>query len=181
MTVSGSTPPETTAANPHVDLRIAAGDWRGLGDVAALAQQAAAAALAEAGLADHAAEISLLLTDDAEIGALNAQFRGKPQPTNVLSWPAFPLAPPAPGVPPPAPPRLPGQAVPLGDIALAQETVAREADEHRLAFADHATHLIVHGVFHLLGYDHGTDADAALMEGAERRALARLGVADPYA
>lgn len=178
MIVPGSTPTEVL---PLVDLRIAAGDWRALPDPGALADAAARAALAEAGLAGAAVEISLLLTDDAAVAGLNGAFRGKPQPTNVLSWPAFPLAPPAPGKVPPAPPLDAATPVPLGDIALAQETVSREAAAQNLAFADHATHLLVHGVLHLLGYDHGTDADAELMEEVERRALARLGVADPYA
>lgn len=165
-----------------IDLRIAAGDWSHLPDPEVWAAAAAAAALEAAGLGPIDAEISLLLTDDAEIADLNAQFRGKPVPTNVLSWPAFPLAPPSPGAPPPAPPPAgPEGILPLGDVALAAGTVAAEAAERDLAFADHATHLLVHGVLHLLGYDHGTDADAELMEGIERRALARLGVADPYA
>jgi probable rRNA maturation factor len=164
-----------------IALRIGAGDWSALPDPAELAARAAAAALDEAGLGGLDAEISLLLTDDAEIAALNGQFRGKAAPTNVLSWPGFPLAPPEPGARPPAPPARPGETVPLGDIAMAAETLMREAHQQNLAFGDHAAHLLVHGVLHLLGYDHGNDADAELMEGIERRALARLGVADPYA
>lgn len=175
--------PGTTPSEPHalIDLRIERGDWRGLGDPTGVAIAAARAALDEVGVEASGVEISLLLTDDAEVADLNGRFRGKPLPTNVLSWPSFPLAPPAPGQPPPKPPVDPANPVPLGDIALAQETVAREAAERDLAFGHHVTHLIVHAVLHLLGYDHGTDADAELMEGIERRALARLGVADPYA
>jgi probable rRNA maturation factor len=178
MIVRGST---LTENRPLVDLRIASGDWRSLPDAAGVADAAARAALAEAGLDAARVEISLLLTGDAEVAVLNGQFRGKPQPTNVLSWPAFPLAPPAPGQAPPLPPLDAAAVVPLGDIALAQPTIAREAAAQNLAFADHVTHLIVHGVLHLLGYDHGTEPDAELMEGIERHALARLGVADPYA
>lgn len=164
-----------------LELRIDGGDWAALGDAEALARRAAEAALAEAGLAGRPCEISLLLTDDATIADLNRQHRGRSAPTNVLSWPAFPLAPPAPGHPPPPPPTVPFGVVALGDIALAAGTVAREAQAENLAIADHAAHLMVHGVLHLLGYDHATDADAAVMERVERDALARLGVADPYA
>jgi probable rRNA maturation factor len=131
-------------------------------------------------MGDEDLEVSLLLTTDAAIAELNAQFRGQAKPTNVLSWPAFALAPPRPGERPQLPQARPGDVMPIGDIALASETVAAEAQAANLAFADHATHLIVHGVLHLLGFDHEHDADAEVMEGIERLALARLGVADPY-
>jgi probable rRNA maturation factor len=124
----------------------------------------------------------VLFTGDAAVAALNGRFRGKPAPTNVLSWPAFALAPPAPGAVPPPPPAGPADAPCfLGDVALAGETVAQEAAGRGLALSAHAAHLVAHAVLHLLGYDHGTDEDAGVMEALERRALARLGVKDPYA
>jgi probable rRNA maturation factor len=163
------------------DLRIEGGGWDRLDAADALTEAACAAALAEAAVAPAGYAIGVLLTDDAEVAALNERFRGRAKPTNVLSWPAFALAPVAEGEAPPAPPPPGPEGLSLGDLALAGETVRREADESGLAFRDHAAHLIVHGVLHLLGYDHERDADAALMEAAERRALGRLGVADPYA
>lgn len=163
-----------------VDAMVEAGDWSACGDVAALAEAAAVAALEEIGLSPAAIEVSVLFTDDAEIADLNGRFRGKPSPTNVLSWPAAELRPSAPGAKPAAPRLARGQRTPIGDIALAAETVAREAQERNLALRDHAAHLVMHGLLHCLGYDHETDADAALMEGVESRAMARLGLSDPY-
>jgi probable rRNA maturation factor len=159
-----------------LDARIDGGDWSWLGDPA----PAVAAALDVAGCGGRDVEVSLLLTTDAAIAALNETFRGQAKPTNVLSWPAFSLSPPSPGAAPALPPDDGRGPLPLGDIALAEETVLAEARQRNLAFADHATHLVVHGVLHLLGFDHDTDADAAVMEGLEREALAVLGVADPY-
>ncbi len=168
----------------RVDVLIDAGDWSAAGDLGALAARAAGAALAEAGLDPAACAISLLFTDDAAIARLNARFRGRDRPTNVLSWPAFDLAPPAPGAPPPTPPGAAhgpdASPVALGDIALAAETVANEAQAQNLALVEHLTHLIAHGALHLAGYDHETEADAAVMETLERRALDKLGIADPY-
>lgn len=164
----------------EIALQVDGGDWSGLGVPDGLVKAAAEAALAEAGLLAGNWEISLLLTHDDAMAALNDRFRGRNAPTNVLSWPAFPLAPPAPGQRPPAPPQPGAGPVALGDIALSAETVAREAQAENLAIADHAAHLVVHGVLHLLGYDHATEADAEVMERTEREALARIGVADPY-
>lgn len=141
-----------------------------------LALRAAEQAFVAAGLPAAGREISVLLCDDARITALNAGFRGKGGPTNVLSWPAYPLRPERPGAaPPPAPQGF------LGDVALARETVEAEAAERGLPVERHFAHLFAHGVFHLLGYDHETDEDAALMEALERRALAAMGIPDPYA
>lgn len=164
-----------------VEVLVEGGDWSAFGEVDALAARAASAALLRAGVDAQRVEISLMLAEDAAIAELNARFRGKDGPTNVLSWPAFPLAPAAPGALPPPPPLPPQGRAPLGDIALAAGVVAEETRERNLAPEAHLTHLIVHGVLHLLGYDHETDADASLMEGLERDALDDLGIADPYA
>ncbi|WP_428679351.1 rRNA maturation RNase YbeY [Sphingopyxis sp.] len=161
---------ETHEASPWPDAL----DWE------ARAAEAAAAALALtpwAGLADAAplVEIAVRLTDDAEVHTLNRDFRGKDKPTNVLSFPQV-------------------QAdlldtlsnsddgeILLGDIVLARETCAREAAEKGVSIPDHATHLIVHGTLHLVGYDHMDDASATAMEALEVKALASLGIANPYA
>lgn len=147
--------------------------WETAG-LAAIADRAARALLAELGIAPDACEISLLGTDDARIAALNASFRGRDAPTNVLSWPAFEID---------SPGELPaGAARPvfLGDIALAYETCAREAEAVGISLHDHVLHLCVHGILHLLGFDHESDAEAGRMEGIEVKALASLGIPDPY-
>lgn len=153
-----------------IELDVAVEDerWSALGDVEALAGEAARMAAETAGVPD-AGELCLLFTDDSAIRALNRDWRGLDKPTNVLSFPASGA-----GVPPGAP-------KPLGDVAIAYETTAREAAEEGKTLRDHATHLIVHGVLHCLGYDHETEAEAEEMEALEIAALARLGIADPYA
>lgn len=115
-------------------------------------------------------ELSFLLTDDATMRRLNAQFRDKDKPTNVLS---FPAAEPASG----------GAAGPdpfVGDVALGYETCSREADEKHVSLADHAAHLIIHGVLHLFGYDHQTEKEAVAMEQLEITLLNELGISDPF-
>ncbi len=159
---------------PLVDTVIEDARWQAI--LPPLAETAACATLTELSLEPAAFQIVVLGCDDARIAALNADFRGKPQPTNVLSWPSQERAPDQPGVPPPLP-EGPGE---LGDIALAYDVCAKEAAEQGKPFDHHVTHLVVHAVLHLLGYDHMTDADAALMEAAEIRVLAKLGVPDPY-
>ena len=150
--------------------------WADL-DIETLARRAASEALAQLGLDPEAWDISLLACSDARIANLNAEFRGMVQATNVLSWPSAERGPDTPGaVPDPPDPTDPE----LGDIALAYETCAREAEAAGLGLNAHATHLLVHGVLHLLGYDHENDADATRMETLETEILARLGVADPY-
>ena len=146
----------------------------------ALGERAAAAAIAESAFphlagSPRAIEIAVRLTSDAEVHALNAQWRDKDQPTNVLS---FPMAEPdelaADG---PAD----GPELMLGDIVLAHGVCTAEAADKAIPVADHAAHLMIHGTLHLLGYDHHDDAAATDMEAREVRALARLGIADPYA
>jgi probable rRNA maturation factor len=150
-----------------LDIMIEAGDWGRLEDAEALAQKAAEAALAVTYEADEAFEASVMLTDDAQIRELNRTWRNKDKPTNVLSFPA---------------PEQPGLSGPrhLGDIALAYETLVRESEEESKELAHHFAHLIVHGVLHLLGYDHEVEAEADIMEALEVKALATLGIADPY-
>lgn len=134
----------------------------------ARAEAAVRAALAQSkAKITGAAELSIVLTDDAEQQVLNRDWRGIDKPTNVLSFPQI----------------EPFGAVSglLGDIILARETLVREADEQGVSFEDHFTHLVVHGFLHLLGYDHMDDDEALAMEGLETQILASLGVADPYA
>lgn len=173
------TAPPPIEAEPLCAVLVEAGDWRAL-DPAAVAETARAAALRAAGLDPAAYGVSVLFTNDARIAALNAAFRGRAAPTDVLSWPTLPLAPGPDGRPPPPPAATVAAAAALGDVALAAETVAADAATARLAPASHAIHLLIHGVLHLLGYDHGRATDADVMEGLERRAMAALGLHDPY-
>jgi probable rRNA maturation factor len=165
---------------PLVDCVIEEPRWEVLG-LAPRAEAAARAALADRGLPAEGFVISVLGCDDSRIAALNAQFRSRGGPTNVLSWPSQDRRPAAPGALPAAP--TPGPAddpAELGDIAIAWGTCAREAEGQGKTLPDHVSHLIVHATLHLLGYDHVTPQDAALMEAAEIAALARLGISDPY-
>jgi len=114
-------------------------------------------------------EVSLVFADDEMIREINAEWRDKDKPTNVLSFPAFPVT----------PGKMPGPM--LGDIIIARETVEREAVELDKTFEDHLTHLMVHGFLHLFGYDHMEVNDAEKMEALETRILAELGLSDPYA
>lgn len=120
-------------------------------------------------------EVSLLACDDTRIAALNGDFRKNPAPTNVLSWPSEDRATDQPGGAP-HPPSGPE----LGDIAIAYDTCQREAAAQGKKFPAHVTHLLVHGILHLLGYDHIDDKDAALMEGLEVEILGKMGISDPY-
>ena len=129
--------------------------------------------LLEIGLTPRDKEVSVLLSSDEKVAALNAEFRGKPTPTNVLSWPSEACA-------PQDAPHFPEDGF-LGDLAFARETIENEAEKQHLDAEAHFAHLFCHGLLHLLGYDHQTQDDAEVMEGIERRALARLGIADPYA
>ncbi|MGR3463032.1 MAG: rRNA maturation RNase YbeY [Roseovarius sp.] len=160
-----------------VEMIVEDARWHEAG-LEALASRAAGAALVHLGLDPELWEVGILACDDSRIMALNADFRGKPAATNVLSWPAEDRAPEAPGARP-APPE-PGVEPFLGDIAIAWETCAREAAEAGRPLADHVTHLVIHAVLHLLGYDHIRDPDATLMETTEIAILGKLGVPDPY-
>jgi probable rRNA maturation factor len=160
-----------------VDVVIEDDRWAAAG-IEALSTRAVDATLARLGLGRGEWEIAVLACDDARIAALNADFRGKPRPTNVLSWPSEDRAAEEAGAAP-APPD-PDDGPELGDIALAYETCAREAAEAGIPFENHVLHLIVHGTLHLLGYDHVRDADGDLMERTEVDILASLGVPDPY-
>lgn len=142
-------------------------------DLEALAQKAFPATLSHLALTD-AFEVVVLGCSDDRIAMLNADFRDKPQPTNVLSWPTFDLAAEQEGGKPDDP------AEDLGNIAIAYETCVREAEEQGKSFEDHTLHLLVHGLLHLLGYDHIRDGDAALMEKIEVEVLGKLGLPDPY-
>lgn len=165
---------------PLVDCIIEDPRWEAL-SLGPLAERAVGAALRHLGLPQTGFTLCLMGCDDARIAALNADFRGKPQPTNVLSWPSEERAPKEPGAEPDRPaPGLPDQPEELGDIAIAYDTCLREAAEAGKSATDHVTHLIVHGFLHLLGYDHLHDADAELMEKHEVAILATLGVDDPY-
>lgn len=145
-----------------------------------LAEIACRATLKRRGIGPDGYEIALLACDDSRIAALNADFRDKPQPTNVLSWPDIDLARQA-GAHPELPPKPEGPFVQsLGDIAIAFETCQGEAKAAGKPMAQHVTHLIVHGCLHLLGYDHVLDTDAARMEGLETEILESLGQPDPY-
>jgi probable rRNA maturation factor len=147
----------------------------------ALARTCCAQALAELDLDPDGFALSILACDDARIATLNAEFRSRPTPTNVLSWPAEDRAADTPGEMPHLPASGPdGSPEELGDIALALGVVTREAADAGKPFEHHLAHLIVHGLLHLLGFDHMTDPDAVLMEGLETRILARLGIPDPY-
>lgn len=165
---------------PLVDTVIEDARWRAAG-LPALAERAVAAVLADRGLDPAGFQVCIMGCDDTRITGLNAEFRGKPAPTNVLSWPAEDLARGEAGREPARPSAgASGDPRGLGDIALAYDTCAAEAAAQGKALADHAAHLVVHATLHLLGYDHTVEADAELMETAETRILSRLGITDPY-
>ncbi|WP_371223320.1 rRNA maturation RNase YbeY [Roseovarius sp. 2305UL8-3] len=150
--------------------------WQAI-DLPTLAERAATATLRHLNLTPSEWDITFLACDDARIATLNAEFRGKPTPTNVLSWPSAERGATQPGARP-VPPK--GDDPELGDIAIAYDTCAKEAAEAGKALPDHATHLLVHGILHLLGYDHIRDQDATLMEATEVEILGKLGLPDPY-
>ena len=160
---------EPAISGPSLDIRMQSRKWREIGDLRPRILAAVDAGLALAPVKPlPGAELSLLLTDDKRIRIVNRDWRGFDKATNVLSFPAAP------------PERIASSPV-IGDIVIALETVAREAEAEEKPFGDHLSHLVIHGLLHLLGEDHETEAEAQRMEALETAALARLGIADPYA
>jgi probable rRNA maturation factor len=167
-------------AYPITEVVVSAESWQSEPDAEAIVQRAIAVASVAADADIGHAEIAVMLTDDATIRTLNKDFRGIDKPTNVLSFPA---------------PEIGGgqdeggrdegdqDEAPraLGDIAIAYETLRREADEEGKPFTHHLSHLAVHGFLHLIGYDHETDDEAEVMEALEVEILTQLGIPDPYA
>jgi probable rRNA maturation factor len=167
--------PARVARPPATDIVIESKLWKAQPGVKAILQRAVAEAAAAA--RTSGGELAIVLTDDSAIRTLNRDWRGKDQPTNVLSFPAPAASSPAgkdawslPG----APERL------LGDIVIAYETVAREAEAAERPFRHHLAHLAVHGFLHLLGHDHIAEEEAQTMEAMEIAVLARLKVPNPY-
>jgi probable rRNA maturation factor len=148
-----------------VDVVTESALWAACPDADATVRRAVDAA---ARMAGKFGTVAIMLTDNASIRGMNAQWRGIDKPTNVLSFPAGDAS------------AIPGE-VHLGDIAIAYETVAAESAAENKAFADHLAHLAIHGYLHLVGFDHETDAEADRMEHLETRILSSLGIADPYA
>ncbi len=154
----------------EVAVTIACPAWTDrVPDAADVAVRAAVAAYSGAGRLQRSAEASIVLENDEALRTLNRDYRGKDAPTNVLSFPGAFEAP----VDEEAP-------VLLGDIVVALETTAREAEEHGKTLADHLSHLVVHGMLHLMGYDHESEEEAIRMERLEAEVLNGLGIADPY-
>lgn len=150
-----------------IDVVLDGGDWDQVAGAEQLVRAAAETLAAELAIAH--AEVCVALSNDEQVAELNGSYRGKPNPTNVLSFPAIPMLP------------VEGEPRFLGDIVLALETLQREAADLGVPLAHHMQHLVVHGLLHLLGYDHQTEDEAREMEGLEVRVLSRLGIADPYA
>jgi probable rRNA maturation factor len=178
-------PPAENVASTHtetgpeesdltVDILIESEAWQVLPEAEDIVRRAiavAAASTPEIGWRN--AELSVLLCDDKTIAVLNGRWRGQEKPTNVLSFPSLPLE----GMSD----EEAQERVPLGDIAIACETLVREAADSGKTASAHLSHLVVHGFLHLLGHDHETDDEAERMEHLEREILARMGVTDPYA
>lgn len=154
----------------NLEIEVDEAAWHDLPDAAALVGQAAEAAFVRLGVGDLKDKLlSVTLADDETVAQLNAQWRGKPKPTNVLSFPADQDI----AIPP-------GEPRPLGDIILAAGVVRTEAAQQSKPLADHFRHLVVHGILHIMGYDHVDDAQADEMESLEKEILVKLGIADPY-
>lgn len=150
------------------DVAINADGWQSEHSLRMLVDRVLEATLHGLEFDDVDSELSLVFTDDVNIRTINAKWRHIDKATNVLSFPAFPIQ----------PGQQPGPI--LGDIVIARETVQREAQEENKSFDDHLSHLIVHGLLHLTGYDHQNDDEAEQMESLERKILASLGISDPY-
>jgi probable rRNA maturation factor len=159
-----------TSLRPRIDLSLRCdhAGWKPLAPQRAVIRAAIRAALeAPPVRPTDGAELSILLTGDEAMRVLNRDWRGKDKPTNVLSFPAAPAISIA-------------RSPVLGDIALSFETMAREAQEEMKPLEHHLAHLVIHGLYHLLGDDHETPEEAGLMEARETAALARMGIPDPY-
>ena len=152
-----------------IDIDVEDERWGRIPKLEDLTQRAATAAFDAAGFDGSGHVVTILFTDDDAIKTLNAEWRGKSLPTNVLSFPA-----------PEDLPIPPGEDRPLGDIVLASGVVAREASQQGKSLPDHVAHLIVHGILHLLGHDHEDDDEADRMERLETEILKGLGISDPY-
>ncbi len=151
-------------------------------DLSVIATEAFGVIATELSLKNGPYEFSILACNDARIAQLNAEFRAKPTPTNVLSWPGFDLASGNDGGTPDAPPNTSAgdPFVNIGDIAISYETCLQEARVGAIDPQQHITHLLIHGMLHLLGYDHETDADAGVMETLEVKLLKTMGIGNPY-
>lgn len=166
---------------PEIDLDVLVEDRRwGVIGLEEIAKRAVKETLLALNIENDEIELSLLGCDDARIAVLNSNFRDKTTPTNVLSWPAEDLAALKEGQNPRHPEAGFDGVTVIGDVAIAYDTCAREAAELGKPMAEHVTHLVVHGVLHLLGYDHISDLDAALMQGIETKILGKMGLDDPY-
>ena len=157
---------------PIIEVLVVADCWRDEPDAEAVIQRAIAAAAETVDQDVGEAELAVMLTDDAGIRTLNLNWRGVDKPTNVLSFPALQTSRPSAAD---DAPRM------LGDIAIAYQTMRKEADEEKKPFEHHLSHLAVHGFLHLIGYDHDKDDDAEAMETLEQEILAQLGIPNPYA
>lgn len=170
MTEDGPSPNNAGPAQPAnlaVEVVRHGGAWQDTAIADAAVELAAHAAFAEATpKAPSSYEVTVVLTDDSEMRDLNRDWRGNDAPTNVLSFPAG---------------KALGEPASLGDVVIAFETAQKEAQEEGISLGDHVSHLVIHGMLHLLGFDHQQDDEAERMEGLEKRALASLGIADPYA
>jgi probable rRNA maturation factor len=160
-----SAKPARRGVAPNIDVDIQSPLWDAQPEAE---RQVRAAIAAAAARKPSAGEVSVLLADDAAVKALNRDWRGIDKPTNVLSFPS-------------ATPKAAGVPALLGDIAIAFETLDREAKAENRPFLHHLAHLTVHGYLHLLGYDHQTDSEAEAMEALEREILAAMLIPDPYA
>ncbi len=155
-----------TRPAPAIDIIVESALWRAEPRAATVLRRAIGEAAEMTGATAGPSEVAVMLCDDAAMGELNGRWRGRAAPTNVLSFPAA-----HPGA---------ERSGMLGDIAIAYETTAREAQAEGKCFTDHLAHLAVHGFLHLLGYDHHAETEAGVMEQLEASILARLGIADPY-
>lgn len=155
-----------------IDVQHDHGDWSAIGSIVAVVREAADAVASHGVAGTEHLEACVALSGDQRVCELNKQFRGKDKPTNVLSFPA-----------PPLPAKAQGQEGAerfIGDIILACETVLREAADLGISPRHHLQHLVVHGLLHLIGYDHDAEEDAERMEAVEVAILSRLGIPDPY-